>query len=71
MLERLFMVEMLQRASKAKGIRVTFIGGDVHCGAMGRFYNSKDPKSLDALLMYQITSSAIVSLSLFLTFFLV
>jgi hypothetical protein len=57
--ERLEMVEMLQRVSKKHKIRVTLIGGDVHLGAMGRFINSTDSSSLDFRLMYQITSSAI------------
>ncbi|KAL3896244.1 MAG: hypothetical protein SGCHY_004201 [Lobulomycetales sp.] len=59
MAERKMMVEMLQRVSKTKSMRVTLIGGDVHCGAMGRFHNLKDQDSTDFRLMYQITSSAI------------
>jgi hypothetical protein len=35
------------------------IGGDVHLGAMGRFFTKDQPDSVDFRLMYQITSSAI------------
>ncbi|KAJ3380959.1 hypothetical protein HDU92_005674 [Lobulomyces angularis] len=57
--ERLRLVEILQKYSERRRIRVTFIAGDVHLALFGKFYNGSDPESLDHHLMFQVTSSAI------------
>lgn len=45
-----------QQIAAMKGIRITFIAGDVHCGGAGRFFGTKPD---DFRTMYQIVSSAI------------
>ena len=57
--ERTSVITNLQEFSKAKGVRVTFLAGDVHCGAIGKLFNASAPESQDNFLMYQIVSSAI------------
>eukprot|EP00798_Chlamydomonas_sp_ICE-L_P030774 gene30774-35813_t len=59
--EKLAMVTMLQDLSKSKGIRVSFLSGDVHVAAAAKF-ESRDKKldpAADHRLMYQVISSAI------------
>ncbi|KAG2209010.1 hypothetical protein INT46_000780 [Mucor plumbeus] len=63
MVERRDFIKKLQVFSKEKSIRVSFLGGDVHCCGAGRLY-SKDMKTKeegDPFLMIQIVSSAIVN----------
>lgn len=36
--ERQNLIARLQNLAKAKSIRVSFVGGDVHCAAIGRLY---------------------------------
>ena len=38
--ERHNLIARLQNLAKAKSIRVSFVGGDVHCAAIGRLYTS-------------------------------
>lgn len=56
-LERAFLTRNLQRIARDKGVRVTFISGDVHCCGIGRFINPDSPDNYQ--LMYQVISSAI------------
>ncbi|CDS11630.1 hypothetical protein LRAMOSA03893 [Lichtheimia ramosa] len=61
--ERKRLIEKLQILARERSIRVSFLGGDVHCCATGRLY-SKDMKNKeegDPFLMVQIVSSAIVN----------
>ncbi|KAJ3394957.1 hypothetical protein HDU92_006422 [Lobulomyces angularis] len=60
--ERLQFVEIFQRFSERRRIRVTLVAGDVHLALFGRFFNADDPTSLDHRLMYQVTSSAIANI---------
>lgn len=50
-IERNMVVNRLQEIAREKGLRVTFLSGDVHCAALGQFYTypkmrdlSKDPR---------------------------
>ncbi len=56
MQERCELISRLQLFSKDRKIRCTFVGGDVHCGAVGRLFSEKGGN--DHCLMYQIVSSA-------------
>ncbi|KAK9461170.1 uncharacterized protein V1516DRAFT_342463 [Lipomyces oligophaga] len=56
-IERASFVRNLQRVAKDKGVRITFISGDVHCCGMGRFVNPDAPNNYQ--LMYQVIASAI------------
>ncbi|KAK7205388.1 hypothetical protein BZA70DRAFT_155625 [Myxozyma melibiosi] len=56
-LERTFFARNLQRIARDKGVRFTFISGDVHLCGIGRFINADDPENYQ--LMYQVISSAI------------
>ncbi|ORY94613.1 hypothetical protein BCR43DRAFT_442511 [Syncephalastrum racemosum] len=61
--ERKRFIERLQQYARERSIRVSLIGGDVHCCGTGRLY-SKDMKQKeegDPHLMVQIISSAIVN----------
>ncbi|KAL1889402.1 hypothetical protein Cpir12675_005802 [Ceratocystis pirilliformis] len=63
-LERREMVERLQAIAAEFSVRVTFLGGDVHLAAMGRFYSNpslKIPAERDFRFMQNIVSSAIVN----------
>jgi hypothetical protein len=40
MREKAAMVQMLQQLALARGVRVTFISGDVHVAGVGRFMSS-------------------------------
>ncbi|ORX52305.1 hypothetical protein DM01DRAFT_1336688 [Hesseltinella vesiculosa] len=62
--ERRHFIEKLQFMAREKSVRVSFLGGDVHCCGAGRLY-SKDMKQReegDPYLMVQIISSAIVNI---------
>ncbi|KAI9313656.1 hypothetical protein BX666DRAFT_2020637 [Dichotomocladium elegans] len=61
--ERRRFIERLQQFARERSVRVSFIGGDVHCCGAGRLY-SKDMRQKeegDPHLMVQIVSSAIVN----------
>ena len=61
--ERKQFIKRLQVYAQEKSVRVSFLGGDVHCCAAGRLY-SKDKtqdEERDPYLMIQIVSSAIVN----------
>ncbi|KAI8147160.1 hypothetical protein BJV82DRAFT_508875 [Fennellomyces sp. T-0311] len=61
--ERKRFIERLQQFARDRSVRVSFLGGDVHCCGAGRLY-SKDMKQKeegDPHLMVQIISSAIVN----------
>ncbi|KAG0207139.1 hypothetical protein BGX31_002617, partial [Mortierella sp. GBA43] len=61
--EKKRLVLLLQKFAKERGVRVTFVGGDVHVGGAGRLFgtnNTTDPLR-DPLHMHQIVSSAIVN----------
>ncbi|KAG0003217.1 hypothetical protein BGZ80_005832, partial [Entomortierella chlamydospora] len=60
--EKWRLVELLQGIAVRRGVRVTFVGGDVHVGGAGRLFgaDSKD-RSVDPYDMVQIISSAIVN----------
>ncbi|KAL5630726.1 hypothetical protein BROUX41_000598 [Berkeleyomyces rouxiae] len=63
-LERREMVERLQAIAAEFSVRVTFLGGDVHLAAMGRFYSNpslKIPVERDFRFMQNVVSSAIVN----------
>ncbi|KAK9808440.1 hypothetical protein WJX73_006046 [Symbiochloris irregularis] len=59
--ERNDFVRGMQVIAKKKGVRVSFLGGDVHVCAVGRFYTHPKVKHLrnDHRFMPQITSSAV------------
>ncbi|CAD7700165.1 unnamed protein product [Ostreobium quekettii] len=61
--ERARCVESLQRIAIERGVRVTFLSGDVHCAAVGRFYSNPKVQDLstDPNFMPQIITSAIVN----------
>ncbi|CAO3608060.1 unnamed protein product [Cunninghamella echinulata] len=62
--ERRKFIQRLQTYAKEKSVRVSFLGGDVHCCGAGRLY-SKDMKThemADPYFMVQIISSAIVNI---------
>ncbi|KAI8072289.1 hypothetical protein BC940DRAFT_233352 [Gongronella butleri] len=61
--ERKKFIENLQLYARRTSVRVSFLGGDVHCCAAGKLY-SKDMKNReegDPNLMVQVVSSAIVN----------
>ncbi|KAF9430810.1 hypothetical protein BGZ94_003599 [Podila epigama] len=60
--EKKRLVEMLQMIAVQRGVRVTFVGGDVHVGGAGRLFGTKstDMKT-DPYYMIQVISSAIVN----------
>jgi hypothetical protein len=62
--ERRNMIESLQQIAKEFSVRVTILGGDVHLGALGRFYSKpklKIPVEQDNRYMANVVSSAIVN----------
>ncbi|POS84294.1 hypothetical protein EPUL_003418 [Erysiphe pulchra] len=62
--ERRFLVEQLQKIAKDYSVRISFLGGDVHLAAVGRFYSNprhEIPISQDHRYMANIISSAIVN----------
>ncbi|KAI8981833.1 hypothetical protein BDF20DRAFT_863500 [Mycotypha africana] len=62
-LERREFIKRLQSYATEKSVRISFLGGDVHCCAAGRLYSKdmKDKEEGDPYLMVQIVSSAIVN----------
>ncbi|KAI8379406.1 uncharacterized protein BYT42DRAFT_568689 [Radiomyces spectabilis] len=61
--ERKNFIERLQQYARDRSIRVSFLGGDVHCCGAGKLYSKdmKDKEEGDPFLMVQIISSAIVN----------
>jgi hypothetical protein len=62
--ERRELVHMLQTLAKTHSVRVTILGGDVHLGAIGRFYSNPKlgiPAESDFRYMPNIISSAITN----------
>ncbi|RKF53168.1 Uncharacterized protein OnM2_108019 [Erysiphe neolycopersici] len=62
--ERRFLVEQLQKIAKDYSVRISFLSGDVHLAAVGRFYSNprhEIPISQDYRYMANIISSAIVN----------
>lgn len=65
--ERNWFIAQLQNFAKARGIRVTFVSGDVHCAAVGilKTLKSKNTPEIkpenDHRYMLNVTSSAIVN----------
>lgn len=59
--ERNAMIMRFQELAKAKKLRITFFGGDVHCGGAGKMLEERPtlPKECDPLTMWQIISSGI------------
>ncbi|KAI7830872.1 hypothetical protein BX661DRAFT_197426 [Kickxella alabastrina] len=62
--ERKQFVLRLQEFARQRNVRVTFVGGDVHCCGAGRFASSNPqlPPERDYRFMPQIISSAIMNL---------
>ncbi|CAF3823060.1 unnamed protein product [Adineta steineri] len=63
--ERNNALRRFQQLAEEKKIRITYLGGDVHCCGVGRFQSagSHRPAPInDPKLMYQIISSAIVNM---------
>ncbi|KAJ2778122.1 hypothetical protein H4R18_004789 [Coemansia javaensis] len=63
MAERKQFVLRLQEVARRQGVRVTFVGGDVHCCGAGRFASANPPLPMerDHRFMPQIISSAIMN----------
>ncbi|KAI9321210.1 hypothetical protein BX666DRAFT_2017310 [Dichotomocladium elegans] len=63
LIERKRFIEKLQIFAREKSVRVSFLGGDVHCCGTGRLYSKdmKEKEEGDPFLMVQIISSAIVN----------
>ncbi|KAF2866416.1 hypothetical protein BDV95DRAFT_672022 [Massariosphaeria phaeospora] len=62
--ERRELLHMLQKLSQQHSVRVTILGGDVHLGAIGRFYSNPKlalPAERDFRYMPNIISSAITN----------
>lgn len=60
--ERKDLVLRLQQLSQEFGIRITILGGDVHLGALGRFYSVQQiPVEQDHRYMVNVISSAITN----------
>ncbi|KAJ2823775.1 hypothetical protein IWW50_003633, partial [Coemansia erecta] len=63
MAERKQFVLRLQDVARKQGIRVTFVGGDVHCCGAGCFASAAPlPRERDFRFMQQIVSSAIMNI---------
>ncbi|PSR81684.1 hypothetical protein BD289DRAFT_484269 [Coniella lustricola] len=58
-LERTYLIRTLQGISQQKGIRMTFLSGDVNCAGAGLVHDPSHPS--DHKTMYQITTSPIVA----------
>ncbi|KAF8860183.1 hypothetical protein BDZ45DRAFT_800978 [Acephala macrosclerotiorum] len=58
-LERTYLIRTLQGIAHQKGIRMTFLSGDVHCCGAGLVHDLAHPN--DHKTMYQIISSSIVA----------
>ncbi|KAI8334302.1 hypothetical protein BC941DRAFT_454499 [Chlamydoabsidia padenii] len=63
LVERKRFIENLQQYARHKSIRVSFLGGDVHCCGAGKLYSKdmKEKEEGDPYFMVQIISSAIVN----------
>ncbi|KAI8333014.1 hypothetical protein BD560DRAFT_378732 [Blakeslea trispora] len=61
--ERKNFIERLQQYARERSIRVSFLGGDVHCCGAGKMYSKdmKEKEEGDPFFMVQIISSAIVN----------
>ncbi|CAO3662981.1 unnamed protein product [Rhizopus stolonifer] len=61
--ERRKFIERLQQYAREKSVRVSFLGGDVHCCGAGKLYSKdmKEKEEGDPYFMVQIISSAIVN----------
>ncbi|CAK7228874.1 hypothetical protein SBRCBS47491_007057 [Sporothrix bragantina] len=57
-LERTYLIRTLQGIAQQKGIRMTFLSGDVHCCGAGLVHDPSHPS--DHKTMYQIVTSPIV-----------
>ncbi|CAG8972930.1 hypothetical protein HYALB_00001350 [Hymenoscyphus albidus] len=58
-LERTYLIRTLQTISNQKGIRMTFLSGDVNCCGAGLVHDPTHPS--DHKTMYQVISSAVVA----------
>ncbi|KAI1005419.1 hypothetical protein K3495_g2800 [Podosphaera aphanis] len=58
-LERTYLIRTLQGISRQKGIRMTFLSGDVTCCGVGLLHDPS--QTLNHKTMYQIISSAVVA----------
>ncbi|ORZ15213.1 hypothetical protein BCR42DRAFT_353367, partial [Absidia repens] len=63
LVERKRLIENLQQYARQKSVRVSFLGGDVHCCGAGKLYSKdmKEKEEGDPYFMVQIISSAIVN----------
>ncbi|PQE20300.1 Transcription factor protein [Rutstroemia sp. NJR-2017a BBW] len=62
--ERNWLIKEFQDLAAEKSVRITFLGGDVHLGAIGQFYSNpklKIPKDQDFRYMPNVISSAIAN----------
>lgn len=66
--ERNMVVGRLQDIAREKGVRVTFLSGDVHCAAIGQFYTypkmndiSRDYRSACNQSMHQLCLNLFIS----------
>ncbi|KAF5365719.1 hypothetical protein D9758_003279 [Tetrapyrgos nigripes] len=65
--ERNWFIEQLQKVAEAKRLRISFLSGDVHCGAVGLFKTLKEknqpevPPAQDPRYMVNVVTSAIVN----------
>ncbi|KAM3088523.1 hypothetical protein ACMFMG_000159 [Clarireedia jacksonii] len=62
--ERNWLIKEFQDLAAEKSVRITFLGGDVHLGAIGQFYSNpklRIPKDKDFRYMPNIISSAIAN----------
>ncbi|KAB8698110.1 hypothetical protein FH972_026360 [Carpinus fangiana] len=62
--ERNWFINALQELAAEKSVRITILGGDVHLGAMGRFFSKSKlgiPKDRDHRYIPNVISSAIVN----------
>ncbi|ERS98433.1 PRO40 protein [Sporothrix schenckii 1099-18] len=57
-LERTYLIRTLQGIAQQKGIRMTFLSGDVHCGGAGLVHDPSHPS--DHKTMYQLITSPVV-----------
>ncbi|KAL5614371.1 uncharacterized protein BROUX77_000208 [Berkeleyomyces rouxiae] len=58
-LERTYLIRTLQGIAQQKGLRMTFLSGDVNCAGAGLVHNPSRPR--DHKTMYQIITSPIVA----------
>jgi phosphodiesterase/alkaline phosphatase D-like protein len=62
-MERKKFIERFQQFARERSVRVSFLGGDVHCCGAGKLYSKdmKEKEEGDPYFMVQIISSAIVN----------